>query len=206
MSTKPCRPIAKAERLILFDEVDVYTPIERNVAGQKQLIPYIIRAANRKTFREIHHEIRAAQVQDVAKAWEGFKAIHWPWLLLLSAFRVMVWMGERSPQVWKKYRGTVGITAVGMFGKGAGWGIPLPSHSLWMTVGGIGEKPGVVDGYIAIREYLSLTISFDHETIDGAPAVRFTQRLKELIEGGYGLDDSRVSRTPGDGLDCWRFV
>ena len=61
-----------------------------------------------------------------------------------------------------------------------------------MTVGGIGEKPGVVDGHIAIREYLSLTISFDHETIDGAPAVRFTQRLKELIEGGYGLDDSTV--------------
>ncbi len=84
------------------------------------------------------------------------------------------------------------MTAIGMFGKGAGWGIPLPSHALWITVGGIGEKPGVVDGHIAIREYLSLTISFDHETIDGAPAARFTQRLKELIEGGYGLDDSTV--------------
>ena len=29
--------------LILFKDVDVYTPIERNVAGQKQLMPYIIR-------------------------------------------------------------------------------------------------------------------------------------------------------------------
>ena len=28
------------------------------------------------------------------------------------------------PQVWKKNVGTVGITAVGMFGNGAGWGIP----------------------------------------------------------------------------------
>jgi pyruvate/2-oxoglutarate dehydrogenase complex dihydrolipoamide acyltransferase (E2) component len=181
-----------SKRLILFEEVDVYTPIERDVAGQKQLIPSIIRAANRKTVREIHQEIRAAQVQDVAKAWEGFKAIHWPWLLLLPAFRLMVWMAERSPQLWKKYRGTVGITAVGMFGKGAGWGIPLASHALWVTVGGIGEKPGVVDGHVATREYLSLTVSFDHETIDGAPAARFTQRLKELIEGGYGLDDSTV--------------
>jgi pyruvate/2-oxoglutarate dehydrogenase complex dihydrolipoamide acyltransferase (E2) component len=181
-----------SKRLILFEDVDVYTPIERDMAGQKQIMPYIIRAANRKTLREIHQEIRVAQVQDVAKAWDGFKAIHWPWLLLLPAFRLSVWMAERSPQVWKKYRGTVGITTVGMFGKGAGWGIPLPSHSLWMTVGGIGEKPGVVDGHIAIREYLSLTISFDHETIDGAPAARFTQRLKELIESGYGLFDSTV--------------
>src|SRR2546426_3520899 len=45
--------------------------------------------------REIHHEIRAAQVQDVAKAWKGFKASHWPWLLLLPAFLVMVRMAER---------------------------------------------------------------------------------------------------------------
>jgi len=49
-----------------------------------------------------------------------------------------------------------------------------------------------VDGQIAIRDSLSLTISFDHEIIDGAPAARFTQRLKELIESGYGLFDSTV--------------
>jgi pyruvate/2-oxoglutarate dehydrogenase complex dihydrolipoamide acyltransferase (E2) component len=180
------------KRLIVFDEVDVYTPIERDVAGQKHIVPYIIRAANRKTVREIHYEIRAAQVQDVAKAWEVSKASHWPWLLLLPAFLVMVWVAERSPQVWKKYRGTVGLTTVGMFGKGAGWGIPLASHALWITVGGIGEKPGVIDGHIVIREYLSLTISVDHDTIDGAPAARFTQRLKELIESCYGLDNSTV--------------
>ncbi len=84
------------------------------------------------------------------------------------------------------------ITAVGMFGKGAGWGIPPALPTLMMTVGGIGEKPGVVDGHIAIRKYLSLTISFDHEIIDGAPAARFTERLKELIESGYGLFDSRI--------------
>jgi pyruvate/2-oxoglutarate dehydrogenase complex dihydrolipoamide acyltransferase (E2) component len=182
-----------SKRLILFEDVDVYTPIERNVAGQKEIMPYIIRAANGKTFRQIHQEIRAAQVQDVAKAWEGFKIPHWPWLLLLPVFRLMVWMSERSPELWKKYRGTVGITAVGMFGKGVGWGIPLPSHSLWVTVGGIGEKPGVVEGQIAIREYLSLTISFDHEVIDGAPAARFTERLKGLIEDGYGLPNSTVA-------------
>jgi hypothetical protein len=71
-----------------------------------------------------------------------------------------------------------------------GCAYPVPSHSLWVTVGGIGQKLGVVDGQMTIREYLSLTVSFDHETIDDAPAARFTQRLKELIESGYGLFDS----------------
>ncbi len=60
------------KHLVIFDEVDVSTLIEREMAGQKQPIIYIIRAANKKTFREIHHEIRVAQVEAVEKAWEGF--------------------------------------------------------------------------------------------------------------------------------------
>jgi pyruvate/2-oxoglutarate dehydrogenase complex dihydrolipoamide acyltransferase (E2) component len=184
------------KHLLLFEGVDVYTPVERDVAGQKHIMPTIIRAANRKTLREIHQEIRAAQVQDVTKAWEGLKVPRWPWVLLSPAFRVMVWMTARSPHLRKKYRGTVALTAVGMFEKGAGWGIPLPDHSLWMTVGGIGEKPGIVDGHIAIREYLSLTISFDHNIVDGAPAARFTRRLIDLIESGYGLPDSTEEKEP----------
>jgi hypothetical protein len=34
------------------------------------------------------------------------------------------------------------------------------------------------------------------ERIDGAPAARFTQRLKELIKSGYGLGDSTVEPEP----------
>ena len=99
----------------------------------------------------------------------------------------------------KKYVGTVGLSSVGMFGKGNGWGIPPANPpALWVTVGGIGEKPGVMDGRIAIREYLSLTISFDHDIIDGAPAARFTERLKELIESGYSLDEFMIGPEHAD--------
>jgi pyruvate/2-oxoglutarate dehydrogenase complex dihydrolipoamide acyltransferase (E2) component len=48
----------------------------------------------------------------------------------------------------------------------------------------------VVDGQIEIRELLNVTVSFDHDIVDGAPAARFTQRFKELIETGYGLTES----------------
>jgi sterol 3beta-glucosyltransferase len=70
-----------------------------------------------------------------------------------------------------------------------GWGIPVSNHTLQVTLGGIAEKPGVVDSRIEIREYLSVTVSFDHDIVDGAPAARFIQRLKELVESGYGLCD-----------------
>ena len=67
---------------------------------------------------------------------------------------------------------------------------PMPSsNQLCRLCGGIGEKPGVVDHQIAVRQYLSVTISFDHDVIDGAPAARFIQRLKEFIERGDGLDN-----------------
>ena len=195
-SVQACRKGRK--RLVLFDDVDVVTFIEHDVAGHKQNITYTIRAANRKTFPEIHHEIRAAQVEDVAKASEGFKAIQWfqslPTFLFRIGWWVLWWMHGRYPQLGKKYGGTVGLTAIGMFGEGAGWGIPTASGStLLITVGGIGEKPGVVDGHIALRKYLSLTISFDHNIIDGAPATRFTQQLKELIESGYSLDGPMIA-------------
>ncbi|MFC2023665.1 2-oxo acid dehydrogenase subunit E2 [Chloroflexota bacterium] len=52
--------------------------------------------------------------------------------------------------------------------------------------------PLVVDGQVEIRERLSVTVSFDHDIIDGAPAARFTQRFKEMIESAYGLDDLQL--------------
>ncbi len=185
------------KHLILFDDVDVATTIERDVAGQKQPMIYIIRAANKKTFREIHQEIRTAQVEEVEKAWTPATDKNWvlflPTFLMRCFFWVFWCLCRTYPHVQKKVLGTVGLTAVGMFGEGAGWGIPPATpQTLYITVGGIGVKRCVVDGSIAIREYLSLTISFDHEMIDGAPAARFTGRLKDLIESGYGLGDSTV--------------
>lgn len=94
-----------------------------------------------------------------------------------------------NPHWFRQMAGTVAVTAVGMFGKGAGWGINISGHSLSVTVGGIARKPGIVDERIEIRESLNLTISFDHIVTDGAPAARFVQRLKELVECGYGLPE-----------------
>src|SRR5213082_1408860 len=104
-------------QLILFEDVDVNTQIEHEMNGQKQAIVYILRAANRKTFREIHHEIRAAQGEDVAQAVKGIKALNallfLPTFLLRIGYWVLWWIGRTSPQLMKKYGGTVSLTAVG---------------------------------------------------------------------------------------------
>jgi pyruvate/2-oxoglutarate dehydrogenase complex dihydrolipoamide acyltransferase (E2) component len=177
--------------LAVFDDVDVYLPVEREVDGQHQLMIAIIRAANRKSVRAIHDEIRAAQRTDVAKALTWLRFVP---RVLFKPYMWLFWrIGNAYPRFRKKHLGTVGITAVGMFGKGAGWGIPFSFPTpLMVTVGGIGEKLVVVDGHFVPQEYLCLTVSVDHDTVDGAPAARFTARLKELIESCYGLDDALV--------------
>lgn len=183
-----------SRHLVIFDSVDVALPIERTMDGMPLPVVYIVRSANTKSLGEIHREIREAQVKQVDAVWEGFTAVSSLRLLPMAVFRVgwwiFCWLRHTYPQVQKKYGGTVGITSVGMFGKKAGWGIPLNDHSLDLTLGGIEQKPALVDGQVAVRECLSITLSVNHAIIDGAPAARFAQRLTELIESGYGLDEA----------------
>lgn len=186
------------KRLAIFDDVDVALPIERDIEGRKQPIVYCVRGANRKDIREITREIRTAQVAAVETKWEGFQAEKWlmrvPMTVLKGIWAIFWWARGRYPWLQKRYGGTVGLTAVGMFGNGGGWAIPFDYHTLDVAVGGIAEKPGVVDGNIAIREYLCVTLSFDHDIIDGAPAARFVSRFRELIASGYGLRVRVTSR------------
>ena len=139
---------------MLFEEVDIYIMVEREVAGHKFPLPCIVRAANHKTAWEIHQEIRAFQKLHSAEApsmpsWIAHKFERWPGFLM----PLFGWMAGRSPLLWKSSVGTCGITAVGMFGKGLGWGIPSPTpHSLFLTLGGISQKSGVVEEHIGLRD------------------------------------------------------
>ncbi|NLF64386.1 MAG: 2-oxo acid dehydrogenase subunit E2 [Chloroflexi bacterium] len=112
----------------------------------------------------------------------------WP---LSRLFRVLLAMAvSRDPARIVSMAGTVGVSSVGMFGEGhSGWGLAAMGHSLSLPVGSAAWKPAVVDGQIVPREMLHLTVSFDHDIVDGGPAARFTRRLVELIESGYGLHE-----------------
>ena len=179
------------KQLVVFDDVDVGLPIEREVDGKRAPMGHIIRGANRKTFQEIHHEIRALQTGPVPPSkglppwFRFFLLLPWPLPKLFSA--LMNAVRRRDPTISVALGGTVAVTAVGMFGKHSGWGlVPFP-QSLGLVVGGIARKPGLVDDRVEPREMLSLTVVFDHDVVDGAPAARFVKRLVELIESGYGL-------------------
>lgn len=170
-------------RLTIFDDVDIATAVERSAEGQKKVIFAVIRAANRKSIQEIHHEIRQAQTKKEEDV-QGFQ-----WIGAVPGFirRLMFRVIGRAPHQMKKMAGTVLITSLGMFGGGAGWGIPMVRHPLNVTVGGIVNRPCLSNTHLENREHLCLTLSFDHDITDGAPAARFINQFKELVESGSGL-------------------
>jgi pyruvate/2-oxoglutarate dehydrogenase complex dihydrolipoamide acyltransferase (E2) component len=175
------------KELVLFDDVDVNIAIEHEVNGEKVPLTHIIRAANKKVYQQINQEIQEAQgklPESKTAATENPNII---WQLPSFIQRLLFRWAFSSPHRLKENAGTVFLTAVGMFGEGGGWGIPFPAHTLVVTLGGIAEKPVAVDGIIEIGEMLSVTVSFDHDIVDGAPAARFTSQFKSLIESGYGL-------------------
>lgn len=60
-------------------------------------------------------------------------------------------------------------------------------HPLTVALGAIARKPAVVGDRVEARDFLGMTIVFDHDVVDGAPVAMFLQRLRELMESGYGL-------------------
>jgi pyruvate/2-oxoglutarate dehydrogenase complex dihydrolipoamide acyltransferase (E2) component len=177
-------------QMVVFDDVDIATMIEVDFEGQKFPLTHVIRAANRRSLREIHDEIRGIQADPEAL----LHAANTPFMryfLLLPAFlrdvfyRVLL----SSPKLMKRTIGTVQLSTVGMFGR-AGWVISPPIYNLCLMLGGVAEKPIVVDGQVTSQQMMSVTLYLNHDIVDGAPAARFTRRLVELIENGYGLAET----------------
>lgn len=175
-------------RLVLFADVDINTIVEIELEGRSFPLIHVVRAANRRSVREIHDEIRAVQAKGDRNYDEQSINLLRLYTRLPGPVRRLAYRAMKaSPYRMKRIGGTVSLTAVGMFGEGAGWGIPIPMYTLNLTLGGIAWKPAVVEGQIIPREFLNVTLSFDHDIVDGAPAARFASRLKALIESGHGL-------------------
>jgi pyruvate dehydrogenase E2 component (dihydrolipoamide acetyltransferase) len=73
--------------------------------------------------------------------------------------------------------GTFTVSNLGMFGIDAFTPILSPMQAGILGVGRIVEEPVVRDGRLAVGHTLTLSLTFDHRVIDGAPAARWLQRL-----------------------------
>jgi pyruvate/2-oxoglutarate dehydrogenase complex dihydrolipoamide acyltransferase (E2) component len=180
------------KHLVIFDDVDIFMPVERELGGNHAALPYVIRRANHKSYLDIHREIRAFQTDPIQPdngMPTAFRVMmSTPWPLPRLFIRLIRAVSRRDPTRQITAAGTVGVTALGMVGRGGGWGLAPAGQSVLLIVGGITRKPAVIEERVEPRDILDLTVALDHDVVDGAPAARFVKRLVGLIESGYGLD------------------
>ncbi|MDF2847510.1 MAG: 2-oxo acid dehydrogenase subunit [Oerskovia sp.] len=77
--------------------------------------------------------------------------------------------------------GTVTITNVGVFGVDAGTPILVPGEAAILGVGAVRKRPWEHEGQVALRDVLTLSLSFDHRVVDGEQGARFLAELGALL-------------------------
>jgi pyruvate dehydrogenase E2 component (dihydrolipoamide acetyltransferase) len=126
------------------------------VALEEGLIVPVIHDADRKGLREI-----AALTRDLGESARGGK------------LRIEDVSG-----------GTFTVTNLGTWGVDAFTPILNPGETGILGVGRIVEKPAIYRGEIARRAMLTLSLTFDHRVIDGAPAAAFLQTVVDVLNYG----------------------
>ncbi|WP_309091419.1 dihydrolipoamide acetyltransferase family protein [Domibacillus sp.] len=82
---------------------------------------------------------------------------------------------------------TFTISNVGMYAVDMFTPVINQPESAILGVGRMQDKPVAVNGALEIRPMMTLSLSFDHRVIDGAPAAAFLTELKDILENPYEL-------------------
>ncbi len=138
------------------DQILIHTDINVGVAVAVEdglLVP-VLKNADRKTLGEISRELR--ELADRARA------------------------GKSTPDDLSG--GTFTITNLGAYDVEIFNPVLVPGQTGILGVGRIAEKPAIREGQVVGRHLMNLCLTFDHRVLDGAPAARFLQRVKQLLE------------------------
>jgi pyruvate dehydrogenase E2 component (dihydrolipoamide acetyltransferase) len=119
--------------------------------------------------------------------------------VLFDADRLSLWeISGKARELAKKARdrkllpeeytgSTFSVSNLGMFGIDQFTAIINPPEAGILAIGGVEEKPVVIDGALEIRQRLRVTMSCDHRVIDGATGAKFLQTVKRYIENPLSL-------------------
>ncbi len=173
---------------VVHRHVDVATLVEVGSPANSFPLAHLVRDADVRSPADISDEIRKIKANPTIGTSGRLFTQSAPLASRIpGAVALFYQLASKSVRM-RRMTGTVSVTSVGMFGGGGGFGIGFPTiQTLTVLVGGISERPWVRDGRIVARKILDLTITVDHNVVDGAPAARFVADLRRMIEiPGFG--------------------
>jgi 2-oxoisovalerate dehydrogenase E2 component (dihydrolipoyl transacylase) len=77
--------------------------------------------------------------------------------------------------------GTISITNIGVFGIDAGTPILNPGEAAILAVGAVRNTPWEYHGEVALRQVITLSLSFDHRLVDGEQGSRFLADVGAIL-------------------------
>jgi 2-oxoisovalerate dehydrogenase E2 component (dihydrolipoyl transacylase) len=87
--------------------------------------------------------------------------------------------GRTSPE--RLSGGTISITNVGVFGVDAGTPILTPGEAAILAIGAVRRQPWEYRGEVALRQVMTLAVSFDHRLVDGQQGSRFIADIGRVL-------------------------
>ena len=119
--------------------------------------------------------------------------------VLFDADRLSLWeISEKARDLAKRARerhlmpeeytgATFTVSNLGMFGIDQFTAIINPPEAGILAIGGVEEKPVVVNGALEVRQRMRVTMSCDHRAVDGATGAKFLQTVRRYIENPLSL-------------------
>jgi pyruvate dehydrogenase E2 component (dihydrolipoamide acetyltransferase) len=119
--------------------------------------------------------------------------------VLFDADRMTLWeISAKARELAKKARerklapeeytgSTFSVSNLGMFGIDQFTAIINPPEAGILAIGGVEQKPVVIDGQLEVRQRMRVTMSCDHRVIDGAMGAKFLQTLQRYFENPISL-------------------
>ncbi len=140
----------------IWEDINIGVAVALESGVEGGLIVPVVRNADQKSLLELNQEIR----------------------MLVEKARA----GKLMPD--DVSGGTFTLTNLGAVGGGWGFGTPIINQpqSAILGTSTITDRPVVREGEIVIRPIMTLSFTFDHRAIDGAPAAIFIAQLTQILE------------------------
>jgi|GEM_PF-4150666 pyruvate/2-oxoglutarate dehydrogenase complex dihydrolipoamide acyltransferase (E2) component len=176
--------------IVTFDTVDVNVVVEVTHDGHSYPLNHVLRAADTRPAVDLHHELHQVKANPASTDTLRLTGLtRWYVTMPAPARRAMMRSLHRLPDLQRHLVGTVGVTSVGMHGRGAGTGFPFLLHTLDVLVGGLEDRATVDhDGRRGIRQHLWVSMVVDHDVVDGVPMTRFVADMRDQLESGAALE------------------
>lgn len=176
--------------VVTFDDVDVNVVVEVALDGHSYPMNHVLRAADARSTVDLHGELHGVKANPGRSETLRLTGMtRWYVTMPAPLRRAMMSSLHRMPDLQRNLVGTVGVTSVGMHGRGAGAGFPFLLHTLDVLVGGMEDRATIaVDGQREIRQHLWMSMVVDHDVVDGVPLTRFIADLRDHLESGAALD------------------